>query len=175
MNSDQMVLGVALVGTLLALSIYYAWRQVQLFRRPGAAGEPGTPEVEYRRAQARRRLIGSGLMLVLAAQLAGELFFLDERAKRQGDRADARAEARERGGEAQPGPEERSFARFYGVYWLVFMLVLLAVVVLAFIDMWATRRFAVQAHRQLQAERRDMIDRQIARLKQEKQERNGHS
>ena len=91
------------------------------------------------------------------------------------NRADARAAALERGEEAPPPtPEEWSFARFYSTYWLVFLLILLVVVALAFSDLWATRSFAVRAHRQLQAERREMIDRQIARLREEKGQRNGH-
>jgi hypothetical protein len=138
------------------------------------ASDPGAAEVLYRREQARRRLISSGLMFVLAAQLAGALIYLQEPAQLQAERADARADARERGGEAEPTPEERSFARLYSAYWVVFLLILLAVVMLAFSDLWSTRRFGVRAYRQLQAERRDMIDRQIARLRQEKQERNGH-
>jgi hypothetical protein len=167
-----LVIGIALVVAVLALAVFYAWRQVKELRQPGA---PGTTEGDYRRARVRRRLISSGLMLVLAGQLAGALIFLEDRAQQQTRRADARAEVRERGGEAQPTAEERDFARFYSAYWLATLLVLLVIVVLAFVDLWATRRFAVKAHRQLQAERRDMIDREIARLRQEKQERNGHT
>jgi predicted Holliday junction resolvase-like endonuclease len=169
---DQLLVGLTLVAGLLVLSIYYAWRQVRTLRQPV---EAGSVEASYRRAQVRRRLISSGLLLILAVQLAGALAFLEDRAQRQAERADVRADFRERGGEAQPTSEERTFARFYSAYWLSILVVLLAVVVLAFADLWATRRFAVQAHRQLRAERREMIDRQIARLRQEKQERNGHS
>jgi hypothetical protein len=164
--------GSALVVAVLALALYYAWRQLKVWRQPS---EPGSPEDLYRRAQIRRRLISSALMLVLAAQLAGALIFLEDRAQQQGRRADARAEVRERGGEAQPTLEERNFARLYSAYWLATLVVLLLIVLLAFADLWATRRYGVQAHRLLQAERRAMIDREIARLRQEKQERNGHT
>jgi hypothetical protein len=169
---NQLVTGFVLVVAVLALALYYAWRQLKSLRQPS---EPGSPEDRYRRAQIRRRLISSALMLVLAAQLAGALIFLEDRAQQQGRRADARAEVRQRGGEAQPTVEERNFARLYGAYWLATLVVLLVIVMLALADLWATRRFAVQAHRQLQADRREMIDREIARLRQEKQERNGHT
>jgi hypothetical protein len=168
---DQLLVGLTLVAGLLLLSVYYAWRQIKALRQPI---EAGSVEDIYRRGQIRRRLISSGLLFILALQLAGALAFLEDRAQQQAERADARADFRERGGIAQPAPDERSFARFYSAYWLSILVVLAAVVSLAFVDLWATRRFAVQAHRQLRAERREMIDRQIARLRQEKQERNGH-
>jgi hypothetical protein len=175
-GADEVGLGVALVAALVAVAAYYAWRQLQWLRQPRGPDEAETPEGQYRRAQARRRLVGSGLMLLLAAQLAGALLFLEEPARRQADRADARAAEREAGGAPpQPSAEERSFAGLYGAYIVVFLLTLLAVVLLAFVDLWATRRFAVQAYRQIQTERRDMIDREVARLRQERRERNGHN
>jgi hypothetical protein len=146
-------------------------------RQPRNADDPDPDAAEalYRGNQIRRRLINSGLMLVLAAQMAGAMVYTEIRAQRQAERADARADARERGeAQAPPTAEERSFLQFYGVYWLVFLLILLAMVALALSDLLSTRRFALRAHRQIQAERREMIDRQIARLRQEKQERNGH-
>lgn len=175
MKADQVAVGVGLVVVLVATAVYYGWRQFRLLRQLRQADDPGCPESLYRREQARRRLWGSALMLVLAAQLAGALIFLEEAAQRQADRADARDEARQRGEQPPPPtPEERSFFRFYSAYWLVTLLVLLGMVLLALADLWATRSFGIRAHRQLKAERRDMIDREIARLRQEKHERNGH-
>jgi hypothetical protein len=174
-KQEQVIVGAVLVVALLGLALYTIWRQVRILRLPGGPGDPQTIEGVYRRAQVRRRLTSSVLMLVLACQLGGALLYLEGPAQQQADRADARADALNRDEPvAPPTAEERSFARFYGTYWLVFLLILLAVVALAFADLWATRRFGVRAHRQLQAERREMIDRQIARMRQEKGERNGH-
>jgi hypothetical protein len=182
-GKDQVVAGVALVVALVALASYYAWRQLRWLRRTRGEDDPSPEEGLYRRAQAKRRLVNSVLMLVLAAQLAGALLYLEGPAKRQADRAvareaareAARAAGREAGGEAQPTAEERSFAGLYSAYWLLLLVNLLAVVVLALADLWATRRFLIQAYRQLQTERRDMIDREVARLRQERQQRNGHN
>jgi hypothetical protein len=173
-GNDELVIGIVLVVALVGLAGFYAWRQVRTLRRPGAAVDPATPEGKYLKAQVRRRLIGSALMLVLAAQLAGALIFLEERAQRQAERADARAEARQRGIFAQPTAEERSFAGFYGAYLVAFLVVLLAIVALAFSDLLATRRYAVRAHRELRAQHHDLLEREIARLRQEKHQRNGH-
>jgi O-antigen ligase len=171
-QEQEGIVGAVMIVALLALALYGIWRQIRELRVPGGPGDPQTIEGRYRRARVRRRLISSGLILILAGQLAGALLFLEEPAREQANRADERAGVRERGEQpVPPTAEERSFARFYGSYWVVFLLVLLCLVALAFSDLWATRSFGVRAHRQLQAERREMIDRQIARLREEKRQR----
>jgi hypothetical protein len=173
-GTEEVILGSVLVIGLVAISLFYAWRQLKYWKPSASLAD--AEEGRYRYKQSRRRLLGSALMLVLAGQLAWDMLFLRQRAHEQGERAEARAEARERGEPGQqPTLEERSFARFYSAFWIVFLLVLLGIVTLAVVDFWATRIFAVRAHRQLRADRREMIDRQIARLRQEKGERNGHS
>jgi hypothetical protein len=172
---EQVIAGAVLVVVVLAVALYTMWRQVRILRLPGGPGDPQTIEGAYRRVQVRRRLTSSILMFILGCQLAGALIYLETPGQQQADRSGARTDARERHEEvAPPTAEERSFVRLYTTYWLIFLLILLGMVALAFADFWATRRFAVRAFRQLQAERREMIDRQIARLRQEKGERNGH-
>ncbi len=175
MGTDQTVFGVALVVALVALGAVYAWRSLRTLRQLRAPGEPVTPEDLYRRTQARWRLVGSGLLFLLAVLLGGALAYLEGPAERQAQRADARAAERAAGGQPEPTEEERSFAFRYGTFWVVFLVVLLVVLVLAFLDQSATRRFAVQAHRQLQTELRNAVEQEAARLRQEKRERNGHA
>jgi len=166
-DPTQLVFGIALVVVLVALAGYYAWRQVQTLR--GLRGAEGPPEDRlYGRALAYRRLVCSGLMLVFAAMLVGA-FFLQERAAEVGRQGE---EAQARGQEIQLDPEQRSFVHFFGTYWIIALLVLLAIVGLAAADLWAIRRFGLRQHRKIQAERRAMIERQVARLRRE---RNGHS
>jgi hypothetical protein len=64
--------------------------------------------------------------------------------------------------------EQRDFARFFGGYWMVLLLFLLALITTAAIDVLATRRFGLQQIRRLQADRRAMIARQAARLRRER-------
>ena len=118
--------------------------------------------------QAWRRLIGSGLMLLLALLLAGALFYLEDQAQRLADQRDAApADAPFSWTDA-----ERLFIRVYGAYWIAFLLILLALIVLTGYDLWAVRRQARRELRQLQADRRAMIERQATRLRQERQSRN---
>ena len=47
----------------------------------------------------------------------------------------------------------------------------MAVIFLAALDFWATRRYGLHQHRKIIADRRAMIEREVSRLRQE---RNGH-
>ncbi len=107
-------------------------------------------------------------MLLLGVMLAGDLIFLEVPAQQL---ADQRAELEQHGDTTPLSADQRNFARFYGVFFLFFLLVLMAVVFLAAFDFWATRRYGLRQHRKLIADRRAMIEREVARLRQE---RNGH-
>jgi hypothetical protein len=164
---SQILFGTLLVVALVALGGFYIWRQVRLLRRLRLRLDIPSEEDDFLRGQARRRLLGSALMLVLAGLLAFVLTTLEPPAQRL-------AEQREpfTADNAPPfTPEQESFLRWWGGLWVVILVVLLAVVVVAGIDAWATRSFARRAFRKLQDDRRAMIERQVARLRQE---RNGH-
>jgi hypothetical protein len=161
----QVVSGIALIALLAAMAGYYAWRQRVAFA--DLRDKPDLPDAErrYRLGQAYRRLVGCVLLGFLAALLLGALIWLEAPAQRLADERDAQPDD-------QPmSPEQRFFARIYGWYWLVFLMLLLAVVVLAAWDTFATRRYALREHRKLADDRRAMLARQVNRLRQE---RNGH-
>jgi hypothetical protein len=132
-------------------------RELRGLRR---AAELPDDEARYRRRRAWRRLAGSGLMLLLAGLLTGALVYLEPPAQDKVVRDVA----------ATPG--ELEFWGLYARYWIVILLVLMAVIFLAAFDLWATRRWGLRQHRQIQADRRAMIERQVSRLRQE---RNGHT
>jgi hypothetical protein len=163
----QIICTLLLVVMLLALAVYYAWRQKETLRRLRVADDISDEEHRYLRGQAWRRLAGSVLMVMVALLLAGS-FFIEGRAQELADRADA---ARARSEEFVLNAEDQWFRNLWAVYWIVLLLGLLAILALAGFDFWATRRFGVRHYRQLQADRRDMIAREIA---QYRRERNGH-
>src|SRR5206468_3992140 len=113
----------------------------------------------------KRRLAGSVLMAVFAGLLAGSLTFLEDPAGRLAEEGEA---AREHGQQPVLDPEQKQFIHFYGGYWIVMLLVLLALVALAAFDLLATRRFGLRQYRKIQTDRRAMIERQAARLRQER-------
>jgi hypothetical protein len=58
----------------------------------------------------------------------------------------------------------------YGVYWIVLLVVLMAVVVLAGIDLWETRRRGLRERRKLLDDQRVMLRRQMTRWRRERDE-----
>jgi hypothetical protein len=107
-------------------------------------------------------------MVVLAGFLIG-WFFLETRAQEITTQIGA-AETEE---EKQTlRNEHQGFLEFFRYYWIGFLLVLLGIVGMAALDILATRRYGLRHFRQIQADRRAMIERQVARMRRD---RNGHS
>jgi hypothetical protein len=161
----QTLFGAGLIGALVVLSLFYIWRQVQALRRLRSLPDLPPEERLFLRRQAWRRLVNSVLMLVLAALLTTALVYLEEPAQRL---AEARDAAQQAGNPGELTGKDRDFAHLYGAFWLVFLLVLMVVVLLAALDLWSTRRYGLREHRKLLADRREMIERQVARLREER-------
>jgi hypothetical protein len=167
-GGTQIVFGAVLVVILLVIALLYGVRQLLLLRRLPLPEEMPPGEWDHQRSQARRRFVMSLLLLVLALMLAGDLLFLEVPAQQLADQR----EAAERQDEAPPlSDAQRNFARLYASFFILFLLVLMVVVLFAALDFWATRRYGIRQHQKLNADRRDMIEREIARLRRE---RNGH-
>jgi hypothetical protein len=164
----QIVFGIALVVVLLFVAILYFVRQIVSLRRLRQTEEMPLDERAYLLSRARRRLVNSILMFVLGIMLAVDLAYLEVPAQQLADQRTAQ----EQEGEAPPlDAEQRVFARLYGGFFVLFLLVLMVVIFLAAFDYWATRRYGLGQRRKLLADRRAMIEREVARLRQE---RNGH-
>ncbi len=106
-------------------------------------------------------------MLLLAVELVGAYSSgLPQRIDAIGE---ARDNAKALGVEHPPLTEEqRQFVRFFGGCVIAFLLQLGLVVALAGLDLWATRRYALTKFRQIQTDRRAMIDRQITKWREER-------
>lgn len=169
MGWTQIVFGTVLVVVLLFVAILYAVRQIVALRRLRASEEMPPEERAYLLGRARRRFVASILMFLLGIMLATALVCLEEPAERL---AQERAEQERQGDRTPLSDEQRFFARLYTVFWIAFLLILMIVVFLAALDFWATRRFGLGQQRQISTDRRAMIEREVSRLRQE---RNGHS
>jgi hypothetical protein len=159
--------GALLVAILIGMGLFFLIRQWQTLRGLRIPGDRSPEDRRFTRNQAWRRLLGSLLMLVLAAQLAG--FFILERPvsvlQAQGE------SAREKGEHPQLDTEQRRFLDFYRYYLIICLLTLLAMISLAAVEYFAIRRFGKQQYRQIQADRRAMIENELTRLRSQ---RNGH-
>ncbi len=162
----EIVCGSLLVGVLLALSVYFSRQQLLMLRH--LRQTPGLPaeEMRYERQKAYRRLVSCSLTLVLAVLLVVLLVY--------GWPVEPIAD--ERGGfdpgKEPPIPDEqRPLLRIWGWTLISFLLVLMLVLILAAVDLLATRRFGLRQYRKLQDDRRAMVQRQVNRMRRE---RNGH-
>lgn len=164
MTWPQLLAGALLVVLLVAMSGFFLGRQLQVLRdlrRTGAATED---EERRLRRQTYRRLVCSSLLLLLGFLLAAALLFLEAPAQQLADERTAQDAA---GQKAELTDAQRDFARLYSAFWVGFLLILMAVVFIAAFDLWATRRHALREHRQIQADRRAMLEQQINRLRRE--------
>jgi uncharacterized membrane protein YjgN (DUF898 family) len=152
---NERVFGALLVATLIVLAGFYSWRQVSMLRRLRGPHGLSDEEAHWRRGQARRRLIGSALMLALAALLAWAVLVVGEHAQNLADQ-----------GPAGDTPESHHFVRLYTIVWIILLLLLLVLVILAAVDIWFTRRFSLRQQRKILAERRSMLEREVARLRE---------
>ena len=168
MHWTQVIFGTLLVVVLLALAGYYAWRQVMTIRGLRVVEEMGLEERHYLQRQVRRRLFGSLLMVLLAVMLGGMMLFLEVPAQ---ELTEFISEARTPDLEPVLTQEQRRFRATYTLWIIGLLLILLAILATAGVDFLATRRFGRRQLRRIQSDRRAMIERQVARLRQE---RNGH-
>ncbi|HVS35359.1 MAG TPA: hypothetical protein VMS17_07225 [Gemmataceae bacterium] len=151
-----------LVGALTALAAVYGWLQVRMLRRLRGPHTLSPDEARWRRGQAWRRLAGSALMLPMAALLGWAALIMGPRV----------AQLAAQGPPQNNTPENHAFMRLYAIVWIAFLLLLLALLAIAAVDIWATRRFSIREQRKIIDARREMVAQEVAKMRQQ---RNGHT
>ena len=173
MNSMSPLVAWLLVLLTLGVAGFFAWQQIAILGGLRASRSPAPEDGGYLRRQAWRRLLGCVMLVAIAGMISG--WFLsgqDAGMIALGEQIRAQDIA----GEKQPHPEQDAAKRFYLYYWIGILLLLLALVMLAAVDIWAIRRFSARQFRRLRDDRRAMLERQLAELRRERGlDRNGHS
>jgi hypothetical protein len=165
----EMIFAGLIVVVLISVALYYGPRQWQTLGKLRTESNLDAADRRYIRRQAWRRLINSALMLLLAALLVGSYIVGQERqAAEMGARA---ANRPDNAASAGPSAEQERFLNRYSTTWILIGLLLLAILCLAFADLWAIRSFGIRHYRKIQADRREVIQREVARLRSQ---RNGH-
>jgi hypothetical protein len=163
-TSTEVVVGLVLAVLLLALGLFVGAWQVRALRRLRAWSR-SSEETVYERRKAWRRLVSSVLILLMASLLAGLQFYATPANEIAVERA-----AQE---DSPPlTPQQKFFVRAYTGAWIAFLVLLLAVLALAGLDLMATRLYGLRQYRKISEDRRAMIQRQVNRMRQE---RNGES
>lgn len=158
MDITEQILGAALAALLLGLAVFFGWRQRRTIRTVREDGSLSHADRRYLWQQALRRLCGSALMAAFAGFLIGWLFV--------GQGLSDLAPAAEQP-EAGPMPQHtKDSLRFLTLYWMTALLVLLALLALAVLDLWATARFGMRHRQQLAADRQAALEEEAARLRQ---------
>ena len=149
MESLELPLGLALAGLIVTIAAFYAVRQRHTIRQ--LRGDTYLPDADrrYLRAQVMRRLLISALLVLVAGFLVGS-FFIDDPSARVGPDGD-------------PAAVDKDEARSFASYWIVILVALLAFTVLAVMDMWATARYGWRHFKQLESDRRAMLEAEAAR------------
>ena len=131
MDPLGIALGIVIAVVLVALSVYFAWRQRLMLQSLRFHVEMPTDQRRYLTQQCWRRYFGSFLLFILAIMMVGSLF-LDFRPERGPD-----------------GEPDRGSVQFLTMYVMAMMLVLMVILIVAIIDFWATARYSFQQQKQL--------------------------
>jgi len=169
--SFEQPLALVIVAVLIGLAGYFGVQQWRSIRRLKQAENLHPEERRYQRRHAGRVFICCLLMIMVAGMVGGwYVLGLERSAVQLGQEANVEAEDPDH----ILNPNQQRSLWFFTVYWVLAILLLLAMVYVAFMDLWAVRRFGLRQMRQLQADRRAMLERQIALLRAERIESNGH-
>ena len=156
----QFGIGISLAAVLLFVALFFGWRQRHTLAQLRSDHQLSPEERLYFIKQIRRRLLCSFFLIVLAGLLAGWLCLDHDVA--------ALTPA-----EGQPLTEEaKDTLRFLTWYWIIALSVLLAVLCLAAFDFHATARFGLRRMRQLEHDRRTILEMEAAKLRRRRQELN---
>lgn len=162
---SEIIFGTILVLVLLGLGAFFGTEQFRHLRSLSHLQLPDE-ELRYERNKTRRRLFSSALLMLIGVLLASSLIFHEPTAQQIADQREAFTAE-----DAPPFTEEqRAFLRIWGGTWIVLLLTLMAVVLLAAVDLWATRRHGLRLYRKLREDRRAMVRRQVERLRREREE-----
>jgi hypothetical protein len=167
-NPSEFAWAAIIAAGMIALAAYYARQQWRALRRLKQAETIHPEEQRYQRMHAGRVFVCCILMILVAGMVGGwYVLGLDAKYEEIGQQAAEQAD--------RPVPDldpvQHHWVTFFAFYWILAILFLLGMIYIALMDYWAVRRFGLRQTRQLQADRRAMLERQMALLRAE---RNGH-
>jgi hypothetical protein len=155
-----------LVTALVGIAVHYCRKACSTLRATWTEIAMLPEERMFLRRQSWRRLVNGGFMLVLAAMLAGSYVLgFQSRAEEIGRERERQAVT---GAKPPLTPEQHAFGRFFSGYVMVLLILLALIILLAGIDLFATRRYVMTQLRRIQADRRAMVEMQMERWRRER-------
>jgi hypothetical protein len=154
---EGIAVGLFIAAVLMAVAVYYAGRQQATLEQLRFNTALAKDERRYLLKRSWRRLFGSLLLVVLALMLVGALFLNYDPPPNDADR------------EAY-----KQSIRYVFAYVLTMLLVVMAILVVAIFDFWATARFGVEQRKQLVQEHQERLTAELAEYRQRHDFREGH-
>jgi hypothetical protein len=152
--------GLIFASLLVLLGVGAGMRQFVTLARVRTQHYMADEDRTYFRAQARRRMLASGLLVVIGAMIA--FYYLSGMDARM-DEIGAKGQP-----DGQPAEEDKEFTRQVGMYWIVVILLLGVVVCVAVIDFIATRKYWMARYREIKADHEAKLQRDLAVFRQQK-------
>ena len=135
--------GLVLAGILVFMAVMTIRWQFVLVAQVKKDTTMPSEDRRYLTKRARRRVLNGIFLLALGGMLSWT--YLSGTEARAGELSKRNDPSRENP-EIPRIPfdeEERAFLKFYGTFWILFLLLLFVVFTMAIMDFWATRRYAV--------------------------------
>lgn len=148
---------------LMLFGVITAWFQIRGRRRLKARPLVPSDEAAYFGQRYRRRLVNGALITTIGALIGGS--YLTGLERRADDlKPDAVADAS--GEKPKMTDDQKMFVRLWAFYWVVVMVLVFAVLLLAFRDAWATRRYALGQFAHIREEHEQKLRRDLAVYRQ---------
>jgi hypothetical protein len=165
LDRDELIFGIVLVVILLGVSAYFSRQQWLTLKRLRTESPEKIEDRHFLRAQAYRRLVCCGLMVLFAGLLVGSWFLEPEYQRLIHDPRPTDEPA------PKLHPDDRFFLRFFTFYWVFALLVMVALFFVAFFDLRAILREGYRKHRQLREAQKAVLEEEV---RQYRKEGNGH-
>ena len=153
-----MIVGLLFAVFLGLLGVGAGMRQLVTLARVRTQHYMAEEDRQYFRSQARRRMLASGLLVVIGAMIAA--YYLSGMDARMDQIGEKRAEP--------PAEADREFTKLVGLYWIGVILLLGVVVCVAVIDFIATRKYWMARYKEIKADHEAKLQRDLAVFRQQK-------
>ena len=161
-----MVVGLSFAAVLVLLGVGAGLRQFTTLARVRTQPYMADEDRHYFRNQARRRLLASGLLIIIGLMIA--FYYVSG----MDARMDAIPERPKPEGQAAPNDPQagadKEFTRLVGIYWIAVILLLGAVVGVALFDFMATRKYWMARYKEIKADHETKLQRDLAVFRQQK-------
>ena len=154
-------LGILIAFVMLAVALYFGWRQQLILQT--LHFDPQIPRDQrlYLSRQCWRRLFGSLVLVLLAAMLIGSVFLDYDPLRMSPDDVPQ-----------VDGETAKQAVRFLSFYMMTMLLVLMVILTLAVFDFWATARNSIRLQKQLLHEHQEMLEAELEEHRHRRSELN---